>query len=170
MFVINVLRAVHLLNYSHIVIFFRYTAILFSELFNCAVRFFRFSSKTLVINCLSVSLIEVLHSLITEFEAGCMFAICFILNPFGVTSYFLLTLKNWMWCLKLKLLKSFSKALLKNNFVIHNLPLFKSNLIVNLYILSRTQSHISKYKLSFQDRSYNILPFHDTFQISPLSS
>ena len=29
-----------------------------------------------------------------------------------------------------------------------------------IYILSRTQSHISKYKLNFPDRNYHFFPFH----------
>ena len=29
-----------------------------------------------------------------------------------------------------------------------------------IYILSRTQSHISKYKLNFPDRNYHFSPFH----------
>ena len=41
---------------------------------------------------------------------------------------------------------------------------------IYIYILSRTQSHVSKYKLNFQDRNYKRFPFHFTFQISPLSN
>ena len=37
-------------------------------------------------------------------------------------------------------------------------------------LLSRTQSHISKYKLNFQNRNYKLFLFHVTFQISPLSN
>ena len=32
--------------------------------------------------------------------------------------------------------------------------------ILYIYILSRTQSHISKYKLNFPDRNYHFFPFH----------
>ena len=45
------------------------------------------------------------------------------------------------------------------SFATHNLPLFHSNLIVSLYILSRIQSHISKYKLNFQNRNYRVFLF-----------
>ena len=50
-----------------------------------------------------------------------------------------------------------------NNFAIHNLALFHSNLFVNLYTLSKMQSNISKYKLKFEDRNYRLSPFHVNF-------
>ena len=44
------------------------------------------------------------------------------------------------------------------------------HIYIYIYILLRTQSHISKYKLNFQDRNYKLFLFHVTFQISLLSN